>query len=140
MKVKTINFLLLKGISFPTFTSWEIYVWILVMFVGADQFLEIFLDLQFLPCILSRYLPMCTQNLVILYLKHYPWHFIWRDVVLKCCSGHKFLHCAMEQFQAVLKAYILLLQTCFLTHTNTFDSASNCPKMLHHYAITGSSH
>ena len=63
MKVKTINFQLLKGISFSTLTSWDIHFWIMVMFVGADQFLEIFLDLHFLSCILTRYWPMCTTNL-----------------------------------------------------------------------------
>ena len=62
MEVKITNFQLLKGISFPTSTSWDIYVWILVMFVGGDQFLELFLDLQFLLCILIRNLPICTKN------------------------------------------------------------------------------
>ena len=33
---------------------------ILVMFVSADQFLDIFLDLQFVLCIITRYLQMCT--------------------------------------------------------------------------------
>ena len=36
MNVKIINFQLLKGISFVTGTSWDIHVWILVIFVGAD--------------------------------------------------------------------------------------------------------
>ena len=52
MKVKTISFQLFKGISFTTWTSWDIHVWTLVMFMDADQILEIFLDLQFLLCIL----------------------------------------------------------------------------------------
>ena len=38
-----------------------------LMFVGADQFLESFLDLQFLSFILTRYLPLAT-----LFLNHKP--------------------------------------------------------------------
>ena len=38
---------------FSTFTSFtSFYIWILVMFVGADTFLEFFLDLQFLSTLL----------------------------------------------------------------------------------------
>ena len=62
------------------------------MFVGDDQFLEIFLDLQFLSCILTRYLPMRTTYLSTFFLTLFKALF-WIYVVLKCCSGHEFLHC-----------------------------------------------
>ena len=72
MKIRTMNFQLLKGIIFPTFTSWDIHIWTLVMFVCADQFLEIFLDLQFLLCISTRNIPICTVSLATLFLKRFP--------------------------------------------------------------------
>ena len=62
MKVKTINFQLLKGISFLTSTSCDSNVLILVMFEGADQSLEICLDLQFSLFILTILADMHKKN------------------------------------------------------------------------------
>ena len=45
------------------------HVWISVMFSSAGQFLDIFLDLQFLLCILIRYLLKCTKNLASFFLE-----------------------------------------------------------------------
>ena len=102
MKVNAKNFQLIKEIVFMTITSWDIQVWILVMFVGADQFLDIFLDLQLLSSILSRYLPMCTRNWQLNF-----WNAIRSIVSKRCCAkmllGHKFLHCAMEWFLCPLR-------------------------------------
>ena len=64
---------------------------------------RIFLYLPFLLCILTRYLPMCTQKLVTLDLKLYPQHCFKNMVVLWCCSGHKFLHCALREVKILSK-------------------------------------
>ena len=51
--------------------SWDIHVWILVIFSSAEQFLKTFLDLWFLLCVLIRYLLMCTKNLAIVFFKRF---------------------------------------------------------------------
>ena len=80
---------------FPTSTNWEIHMCILVMFVGADKFLEFFLDLNFLVCILTWYLPMRTKHFCNLIFETLFVALFWRDVVLTCWYGHKFPHCSL---------------------------------------------
>ena len=84
----------------PTFASSEMYVWILVMFSGGDQFLEIFLDRWFLLCVLTSYLLMCKY--------YWVWHFLCKTLSVavfcihflqQCWSSYKFPHCAMVNLQ-----------------------------------------
>ena len=80
MKVKTLNFQLLKGISFPTLTGWDVHIWT-YEYVGADQYLEIFLDLQ----LFCAYQPVTYQYEQQIWQLNF-WNAIRRLFFMRCCD------------------------------------------------------
>ena len=104
-KIKDPKLAVVKRIFFlSTFTSCNINILILVMFVGADEFLEILLDLQ-LFCILNQILAYVHTTFGNFTFEILSIALFWWVVVLQCYSGHKILHCAMEKKKSEGKSF-----------------------------------
>ena len=84
--------------------------------LNIEHVCEIFLEIKFVLCILTRNLPMHNQfgNFIFGTL---PVSLFWRVVVLKCCTSHMFLHCAMV-------INVLMFQSDLINYHNGSDILS----------------
>ena len=67
----------------------------LIIFFSADQFLDMFLELQFLLCMSSRYLLKCITNLTSLFFKIYQQNPKYHRFFQNRVSSHQICQCAM---------------------------------------------
>ena len=95
---------------FPTFTSFtSFYIWILVMFVGADTFLEFFLDLQFLSTLLLYFWNTIRSTV----LRRFCAKMLFRPQVSTLCIVLCLMHSTVYHSK-------LVIHQCKLQHYHSF--------------------